>query len=92
MKICQLCEQKIEITTKHHLIPRTVHRNKWFRKNFTKEEMHTTVDLCKPCHREIHRQIPEKEMGRNFNTLEKLKAHDKVKGFVEWFYTNEYNV
>ena len=84
MHICELCKREVEFTTKHHLIPRTVHRNKWFKKKFTKEQMHTTVDLCKPCHREIHRQIPEKEMGRHYNTLETLKNHENVQKFLVW--------
>lgn len=84
MKTCELCKREVERTTKHHLIPRTTHRNKWFRKNFTKEEMHTTVDLCKPCHREIHWQIPEKEMGRHYNTIEKLRNHENVRKFIDW--------
>jgi hypothetical protein len=84
MKTCKLCELEVERTTKHHLIPRTVHKNKWFKKTFTKEQLHKTVDLCKSCHREIHRQIPEKEMGRYFNTLPKLKANENVMKYVEW--------
>ena len=84
MKTCELCEQEVEKTTKHHLIPRTTHRNKWFKKNYTKEQMHTTVDLCKPCHKEIHRQVPEKEMGRDYNSLEKLKNQENIQKFLIW--------
>lgn len=84
MKTCELCEREVERTTKHHLIPRTVHRNKWFKKNYTKEQMHTTVDLCKPCHREIHRQVPEKEMARGYNSLEKLKNQENIQKFLKW--------
>ncbi len=46
--------------------------------------MHETVDLCRDCHKEIHRQIPEKEMGRTFNSIEKLLNHEKVCKFVKW--------
>lgn len=84
MPICELCEREVESTTKHHLIPRTVHRNKWFKKNYSRQEMNTTVPLCRPCHRQIHKFIPEKEMGRYFNTLEKLRANEKVLTFVNW--------
>lgn len=84
MHTCQLCEREVESTTRHHLIPRTVHRNKWFKKNFSRAEMNTTVPLCRPCHRQIHKLIPEKEMGRHFNTLEKLRANEKVLTFVRW--------
>lgn len=84
MKQCRLCEREVNYTTRHHLIPRTVHRNKWFKKNFSFEELHTTVDLCKDCHRQIHRFIPEKEMGRDYNSIDKLMTHEKVHTFVKW--------
>lgn len=84
MKICQLCDNEVERTTKHHLIPRTLHRNKWFKKRFSKEQLHETIDLCPTCHREIHKLIPEKEMGRYFNTLELLKAHQNVNKYLQW--------
>lgn len=81
---CELCERQVAATTKHHLIPRTVHKNKWFKKNFEKSVLHQTVNLCRDCHRGIHRFIPEKEMGRYFNTLEKLRSHKKVANFIRW--------
>ena len=46
--------------------------------------MNTTVPLCKMCHREIHRQIPEKEMAKSYNTLELLRSHPVVSRFLEW--------
>lgn len=86
MKIdkCALCERENNVTF-HHLIPRTLHKNKWFKKNYTREEMNKGVDLCKyECHREVHNLIGEKEMGRSYNTLEKLKRHPKVKKYIKF--------
>lgn len=83
-KTCKLCERQVTRTTRHHLIPRTVHKNKWFRKNFEKHQFHQTVDLCKDCHRQIHKFIPEKEMGRSYNSIEKLKTHEQVHNFLKW--------
>jgi len=81
---CALCGRENELTF-HHLIPRTLHKNKWFKKNFTREEMNHGVDLCKyECHREVHNLISEKEMGRSYNTLEKLKRHPKVKKYIKF--------
>ena len=82
---CELCEREVYKVTRHHLIPRTVHKNKWFKKNFSKEEMHTTVDLCRDCHVAIHRFIPEKEMGKHYHSLELLLSHPEVIKFVKWF-------
>ncbi len=83
---CELCGRMTRRdTTRHHLIPRTVHHNKWFRKRFTREEMHATVDLCRECHHAVHDLIPdEKELGRSYHTLEKLLAHGAIAGHIEW--------
>ncbi|OYP36866.1 hypothetical protein CGZ80_07025 [Rhodopirellula sp. MGV] len=67
------------------MIPRTCHRNKWFKKRYTRERMRQTVSLCHECHNCIHRFVPrEKELGRHFNTLESLLAHEQIGRFVEW--------
>lgn len=79
-----MCGRERELTF-HHLIPKTCHSTKWFKKNFTKEDMTTRgINVCHDCHRAVHKFIPEKELGRNFNTLDKLMEHEHVKGFVEW--------
>ncbi|MEL6630494.1 MAG: hypothetical protein AAFQ83_03470 [Bacteroidota bacterium] len=81
---CALCQREVDKTTRHHLIPRTVHRNKWFKKRYTKQEMDQTIDLCIPCHKQVHLLIDHKKLGRGFNTLEKLQAHEAIQTFVAW--------
>ena len=83
MSCCDLCEREMK-TTSHHLIPVQNHKNKWFKKNFTKEEMNTRLNLCADCHPAIHKFITEKELGKYYNTKEKLMAHPKVSKFVNW--------
>ena len=86
---CVLCERERELTF-HHLIPRTVHSNKWFRRRFTREQMAAGLDLCADCHSAIHRFIPsEKELARDYNTLEALLAHPELASFVAWVSTRE---
>ena len=82
--ICELCERAVEQTTRHHLIPRTVHSNKWFKKRFSREEMEHTADLCRDCHRQVHRFFDPKKLGRELNTLDKLRANDRMQGFIKW--------
>lgn len=84
--ICALCQRQPKRgTTAHHLIPRTLHRNKWFKKNFTREQMQQTVDLCRDCHGAVHKFVPrEKELGREWYTLERLGAHPEIAKFVAW--------
>ena len=83
---CELCLRVPKKgTTEHHLIPRCCHSNKWFKKRFSREQMFTTVSLCRECHSAIHRFVPrEKDLGRHYNTLEKLMEHESINTFVHW--------
>ena len=83
---CVLCHRQPKRgTTKHHLIPRRCHRNKWFKKNFAREQMRETIPLCRDCHNAVHKFVPrEKELGRYWCTLEKLKTHPKIAKFATW--------
>ena len=66
-------------------IPKTVHSNKWFKARHTREEMGKGIQVCKQCHSTIHDLIPsEKELGRYYNTLEKLLNHPAIRSYVEW--------
>ena len=86
IRACELCGRVTKRgTTEHHLIPRTCHGNRWFKKRFTRDEMRRTLDVCRECHKAIHRLIPrEKDLGRRYNTPEKLLAHPVFGRFVRW--------
>lgn len=82
--LCELCGCD-EAYNFHHLIPRTLHGNKWFKKRFSQEELRQGLEVCKPCHKAIHNLIPdEKELGRHFNTTDKLLAQPDVAKYVQW--------
>ena len=83
---CTLCGRVTKRgTTEHHLIPRTCHSNKWFKKRFTREQMSAKIDVCRDCHGAIHRLIPdEKALGRDYHTLAQLRAHPEIARFIEW--------
>lgn len=81
---CALCGRQRPLTF-HHLIPRTCHSNKWFKKRFSRDDMHSRgIDVCRNCHSFIHQQFSEKQLGRMYNTLEALQAHEAVQRFVRW--------
>ena len=80
---CALCG-RAERLTFHHLIPRTLHSNKWFKRNFTRERMNSGVELCRDCHSAVHRFASEKELGRHYNTLELLRSHPQIERFAAW--------
>jgi hypothetical protein len=82
---CELCNRINTILTFHHLIPVCLHTNKWFKKNFTREEMRLGIYICQAdCHKQIHLLITEKEMGKRYNTKEKLLSHPEVKKYIKW--------
>ncbi|MGB3799467.1 MAG: hypothetical protein WA952_06595 [Lewinella sp.] len=82
---CELCGRTTTLT-EHHLIPRAVHRKSYFQKHFTKEEMtHRRISICRPCHKGIHRLVPdEKELARDYNTKEDLLADERIRRHVVW--------
>ena len=83
--ICSLCKFDCGKYTEHHLIPKTVHSNKWFKKRYTREQMHEKIPVCRECHHAIHDLIPkEKDLGRKFNTIQELKKNDKIKKYLKW--------
>jgi len=81
-----MCKREGVPLTEHHLIPRAVHGKKSFARRFSKLEMKSRkLICCKLCHNGIHDLIPdEKDLARNYNTLELLLEDDKIKKHVEW--------
>ena len=83
--VCELCGREVRALTKHHLIPRTRHRNKRNKKTFTREEVRGRIArLCFPCHKQVHSLIPEKELEARFNTVASLGRHPELARFVAW--------
>jgi hypothetical protein len=71
--------------TKHHLIPRTRNENKKNKKDFTRDEVRSRlVDLCRPCHRQVHTVLTNKELERDYNTSEALRGHPDIMQFCAW--------
>ncbi|CAA9446193.1 MAG: hypothetical protein AVDCRST_MAG28-873 [uncultured Rubrobacteraceae bacterium] len=84
---CGLCGREVQKLTRHHLVPRTRHKNiknKRNNKALDRQALLQTVGLCAPCHRHVHATIPNKELEREYNTLEALKGHPEIDKFVEW--------
>jgi hypothetical protein len=79
---CELCGLGKIPLTEHHLIPRMRH-NKRVKRDYG-EERNRKADVCKPCHRQLHELFTEKELEREYNTLEKLKASPEVRNWIEW--------
>lgn len=84
--LCELCGVN-PIDSKHHLIPRMCHANKWFKKNYTREQMQAGIMICRGCHRAINAAFPgtqQKILGKEYSTKEKLLEHPQIAARVQW--------
>ncbi len=83
MPECVICRRTVA-TTRHHLIPRTRHSNKKNKRDFSRSEVSVTVPVCRPCHNQIHATLSEKELERQFYTIELLRNHPDIAKFAKW--------
>ena len=83
---CAICGRE-ETLTRHHLIPRTRHHNKRNKREFERAVVRQVVGICRPWHSQIHALLSEKELEREFNSVDKLKAHPGVAKFADWIAT-----
>jgi 5-methylcytosine-specific restriction endonuclease McrA len=80
---CPICG-RVEALTRHHLIPRTRHHNKKNKRDFDQRIVRETVGICRPCHSQIHALLTEKELERDWNSVERLRAHPEIARFAAW--------
>ncbi|QUS34907.1 HNH endonuclease [Falsirhodobacter algicola] len=74
--VCPLCLRPIPPDVPqslHHLVPKLKGGAKG-----------PTVLLHHQCHKEIHAVLTEAELAREFNTLEALRAHPRLRRFADW--------
>ena len=81
--VCCLCKRETDLTF-HHLIPRKVHRRAYFKKHFTKQELNVGIDVCRQCHRVIHKSFSEMELAKSFNSMDKLITEPLLANQFEW--------
>ena len=86
---CELCKRDDQLT-KHHLIPRSRHKNKKIRNNFDRTQVREKVLwLCLACHGSIHAVLTEKELSDIYNSKDRLMRHPDIKKFVRWVRTKQ---
>ena len=72
---CQLCRRWVprRLITLHHLTPK--------QKGGKAEDR---VPLCKPCHKQLHAMFTNKELMKEYSTVEKLRGAPLLDGFLKW--------
>ena len=70
---CQICFRDIpdEYLEKHHLIPKS-------------KKGKDTIDVCNACDDQLHLLFTNKELAKQYNTLDKLLSSEKVLTWVNW--------
>jgi len=81
---CVLCNRETDNVTDHHLVPRCRHKQKRTKKRHATEVRRTTVPLCQPCHRTVHRFFTEKELADEHYTVVSLESDPRIDKHVKW--------
>ena len=92
---CELCGRRVRGITRHHLVPRSRARKVRKRKKrsrLERRELERTVDLCGPCHRNVHASLSNGDLERGYDTVEALKEHPGVRRFTEWIKTKPHGL
>lgn len=78
-QVCELCERVVDSVTVHHLFPKSQGRRAG-----RKIYQLPTVQVCRACHRQLHALFSNKDLARELDSLEKLKAHPAMEKFLSW--------
>jgi hypothetical protein len=70
---CELCDRQVPVLTTHHLVPRSQGGQDGPR-----------LDLCLPCHKQLHALFDNATLARELDSVEKLLEEPRVKRFVHW--------
>ena len=81
---CLLCDRELLQISKHHLIPRSRHHNKRVKSKLNGEILNLKMNLCRPCHDQIHTVFTEKQLERLYNDPLKIKFYPEISKFISW--------
>ena len=85
MENCELCLRRDVPLTRHHLLPQARHDKPRFLREFGRQEgLNRIAFLCRACHSCVHSVLTEKQLEREFNTIEALRNHPDIQAFALW--------
>ena len=70
---CGLCEREVQATSRHHLVPRE-----------EGGKHGPTVELCQPCHSSVHRFLSNRDLARQYASVEALRAAEELQTYLRW--------
>lgn len=74
VELCPLCGRPLiagPSVNAHHLTPR-------------KFKGRVAVAMHKVCHDKIHAVLSEREIARDYDSIDKLQAHPEIAQFIQW--------
>ena len=75
---------RVTALTFHHLIPRKMHRRRFFQKRYGKAELQQGVYMCRPCHDGVHRRFDEMTLAKRFSTPGALLTEPSLLKHFGW--------
>jgi len=70
---CELCLRESVRYTVHHLVPRS-----------RGGKFGPKAKLCPTCHRQLHAQFSESTLAREFDSIDRIKAHPEMAEYLNW--------
>ena len=81
---CQLCCRNVELTF-HHLIPKKSQKIKFIKQKHAQLNLNTYgINVCRDCHKMIHKLISHKHLALYYYSKEKLLQNVQLKKFINW--------
>ena len=73
MYVCPLCERDVAKVSNHHLVPKC-----------RGGTVDNTVPICNDCHNAIHSFFSNKQLEKEFNSVDKLLNDEKFLKHLKW--------
>ncbi|GIT99941.1 hypothetical protein TSL6_04480 [Sulfurovum sp. TSL6] len=78
---CATCSRHTALT-KHHLIPKK--RHKKIKNNSSDVSLDAVIYVCRTCHDGVHDLYDERTLSKEYNTLEKICADERLRKHFMW--------